>query len=123
MNQQTIQILNVTQEEFSKMIQSAVGPIKAQSELATWPSTIYVLNKKEAAKTLCISETLFDKLVSRGIIPATVHAGFNKDGKLIERWAEHHLMAIKPVVQALKFRQDDLDFITARDQIEEILGL
>lgn len=122
MNQQTIQILNVTQEEFSKMIQSAVGPIKAQPT-NSGPSLIRILNKKDSAKTLCISETLFDKLAGRGVIPSTVHAGFNKDGKIINRWAEHHLIAIKPVVQSLKFHQCDADYEDARNQIEQILGL
>jgi hypothetical protein len=84
---------------------------------------INVLNKKDAAGILNISETLFNKLHERGIIPATVNAGFNNKGMMMKRWAEHHLIIIKPIITGLRHSQSEKDYLEAKVQIHQKLGL
>jgi hypothetical protein len=118
--QKIVQIENVSLEDLLKGIRSAV--VQDPKPL-TECVTITILTKKDAAKTLNISETLFSKLQERGLIPCTVNAGVNNDGRKIQRWCEHHLILIKPTIQKLKYIQSDQDYVDARKAIRQILGL
>ncbi len=121
---QVLQITNVTVDEFMDRLKRIL-PIQDSNPLqvTSAPVKITVLNEKDAAKTLCISKSFFDKLQERGIIPATVNAGFNNKGGIMWRWAEHHLLAIKPVIQVLKHNRNDEFYLEAKRQVNKILGL
>ncbi len=122
--QKVVQIEGVSLEELLQGIRCAITPDLLVVKPAGVDSVrITVLNKKDAAKTLNIGESLFSKLHSLGIIPATVNAGVNKKGELIERWAQHHLIAIKPVVQQLRYKQTESAFDQAKKTVINILGL
>lgn len=119
-----LQIQDITADELIDRMRSAITISPKQINPAAMNSVmITVLNKRNAAKTLNISETFFDKLQSRGIIPATVNSGVNHKGELIQRWAQHHLIAIKPIILQLKHTRNDIDFSIAREKVTEILGL
>jgi len=120
--QKVVQIENISLDELLEKVRSVITPIPIKYYLAN-TVMITVLNKKDAAKTLNISETFFDKLQSRGIIPTTVHAGFNNKNEPIQRWAQHHLIAIKPVIMQLRHKQSDQVFLDAKKTIHQILGL
>jgi len=122
--QKIVQIENVSLEDLLKGIRSVVVPDQQiVNRASTDCVTITVLSKKDAAKTLNISESLFTKLQERGLIPCTVNAGVNNEGRKIQRWCEHHLILIKPVIQQLRHKQSDQDYMDARKTIRQILGL
>lgn len=118
---QTVQILNVTLDELIDRINKA-SPVSGQ-KLVQQTGTINILNKQDAAKTLNISYNLFEKLHKAGLIPCTVNAGFSQLGNPLKRWAEHHLLAIKPEIQNLKYNQNEGLYQEARERIYRILGL
>lgn len=119
----TIQVLNVTVEELVDRLKTASADIIAQPAQRSQPATINVLNKKYAAKMLGISETFFSKLQGRGIVPPTVNAGFNNKGDVIHRWAQHHIIAIKPVIMRLRHKQSEQAYMQAKHDVNKILGL
>jgi len=120
--QKVVQIENISLDELLEKVRSVITPISIKSAQAN-TVMITVLNKKDSAKTLNISETFFDKLLDRGIIPQTVSCGLNKNGEPIKRWCEHHLILIKHIIQKLRYAQTDQQYIEAKKQINKLFGL
>jgi hypothetical protein len=122
----TIQVTNITIDElvehFSNINAKLIADIKPSKQYSG-PGIINVLNKRNAARTLNISESTFDKFYARGCIPCTVNAGMAKNGQPVRRWAEHHLRCIKPVIQHFLYAQSDANFTRAIKEIKQILGL
>ena len=117
----TIQVTNTSVDELLDRI-AALMP-KAGKVTHPPEGIINVLNKRSAARILDISESLFNKLHNRGLIPCTVNAGTGKKGQPVKRWAEHHLQLIKPEIQKLRHRQQDYYFLEGIKNINKILGL
>jgi hypothetical protein len=122
--QKIIQITDVTLDELVDRISKTIAE-KYQPEPArqVTPGKIIVLNKRETAKVLNISESLFDKLHSRGLIPQTVNCGLNKNGEPIKRWCQDHIIAIKSTILSLKHSQSNDQYLQAKLIIHKILGL
>jgi ribosome biogenesis GTPase A len=121
---QKVQIESVSLEELLQGIRSVVVPDQHTIKPAKADSVmITVLNKKDAANTLNISQSLFTKLQYKGIIPPTVRAGLNNKGEIIERWAQHHLILIKPIIQKLRHQQTAQAYVDAKKSVREILGV
>lgn len=118
----SVQVTNISPDE---LVERLCRALITNTAAAQKPSIgmINVLNKREAARALGISEKLFDKLYSRACIPCTVNAGTSKSGMPIRRWAEHHLQAIKPEIHKLRYTQDDASYDNERRMIREKLGL
>jgi hypothetical protein len=117
-----VQIQSVSLDELIQKIKdTSVQPKKINQD--TGQGLISVLNKRGAAHTLHISNSLFDKLERRGLIPPTVNAGENNQGIPMMRWAHHHLLLIKPVIDEIKYCQEEGDYLKAKKNIYQILGL
>lgn len=121
MNQ--VNVTNVTFDELLSGIKSIIPEQPVQRTAADNTQPIMVLNKTSAARALDISDERFNKLMERGLIPYTVHAGFTKTGRPVWRWAEHHLRLIKPEIQKLKRVQNDDVYSQAKARIYKMLGL
>jgi hypothetical protein len=122
--QKILQIENISRDEFLEEIRKIIAPDQYLIKPAKTDSVmITVLNKKDAANTLNISQSLFTKLQVMGIIPPTVNAGINIKGEIIERWAQHHLIKIKPVIQKLRHQQALPAYLEAKKSVRDILGV
>jgi hypothetical protein len=120
----TIQVINITVDELADQIVARLpvsskqkGPVHSVSGI------INVLDKRNAARTLNISESLFDKFYQRGMIPCGVCTGIGKNRKPIRRWAEHHLLLIKPIIQKMRWCQSEVSYSKVAIEIRNILGL
>lgn len=116
---QVVQIQSVSLDELLERLK----PTTSAPARPMQAGMITICNKKEAAGTLNISVALFDKLQSRGLVPCTVYAGVNNKGEPINRWAQHHLTMIRPVIDRVRHKQLDQEFIRAKIEIQQILGL
>jgi hypothetical protein len=120
----TIQVTNITVDELADQIVARL-PISSKQRVPV-PNVsgiINVLNKRDSARTLNISESLFDKFYSRGLIPCGISTGMGKNKEPIRRWAEHHLLLIKPIIQKMRWCQHDESYSKAAIEIKNILGL
>jgi len=121
--QKLIQITDITPDELISKICSAI--IEKLPNIPSSGSTtmITVLNKREAAKILNISESCFNKFQDRGVIPCTVIAGYNKKHQPIKIWCQSHLIIIKPIILKLRYSQSNDQFIQAKREIYLLLNL
>jgi hypothetical protein len=118
----TVQVTDITIDEFIDRVVKAMPQTKS-GVVSNAAATINILNKREAYRTLNISETLFVKLFGQGLIPCTVNMGTGRNGAPVKRWAEHHLLMIKPIIQKLRYNQDKNSLDEAKRQIEELFGI
>jgi len=118
----TVQVTNISPEELVDRICKAFVPT-VPAQAGPRAGIINVLNKRNAARVLGISEKLFTKLHARACIPCTVFAGTTKSGTPIHRWAEHHLQSIKPEIQKLRYVHDEREYKTASNHIHNILNI
>ncbi|HLO59012.1 MAG TPA: hypothetical protein VK179_09740 [Bacteroidales bacterium] len=119
-----VQVQNITVDELIERIVEITG-LKNSSDNNSKSviSNIVVLSRKDAARSLNISTSLFDKLSNMGLIPQTVILGYNKQGEKIMRWAEHHIIKIKPIIQELRFNQNLEVYSNARKKVQSLLQL
>ncbi len=122
-NMHTEQVTNITVDEFIDLVRQALPQQATVPAAGIAPGLINIMNKREASRTLNISETLFDKLHQRGLIPCTVNVGTGRTGKPVKRWAEHHLVMIKPIIHGVRGKQNDTYFESARQEIRRLLGI
>ena len=120
--QKVIQITDVSVDELIEKISAKLSTTVAKPRI-DGTVMITILNRKQAARILDISVSLFDKLSGIGLIPATVNAGVNNRGIEIRRWAQHHLIAIKPIIARLKYNQVESRFSESMTEIKRTLGL
>ncbi len=121
--QNIVQITDVTLDELLDKIGKTFAERTSPKAVSFTPVMITVLNKKEASKTLNISESLFDKFQARGILPTTVIAGYNRQHKPINRWCQHHLLLIRPIILKLKYCQSEDQYLKTKEEIYSILGI
>lgn len=122
MNDRVLQISQISRDEFRQDVADVISKIVGTKNCPPLEGVggghkITILNRKEAAKVLCISLNLFDKLVSKGIIPCTATVGTR------EMWTMHHILSIRNIIQGLKYTHSDQALIEAKYMVKNILGL
>ncbi len=118
-----LQIQEITKDDLLNDFENVIKKFGIHNSKKV-PAKINILNRKSAARILDCSLKFFDKLRTRGCVPHTVMDGVNKKtGRPVLKWCEYHLIEIKPLIDKLKYSQDDKIWADTSREIHSRLGL